>query len=315
MHPAYSIIFFTTASGLGYGLLALLGVYGAFGLAPQDRGFGLVALGLALGAVTFGLLSSTLHLGHPERAWRAVTQWRSSWLSREGVMALVTYAPAGLFGLGWVVAERTGGLWAVAGLLAAAGSAVTVYCTAMIYASLKAVPRWHNRWVPANYLALALLTGSVWLDALLRLFGAGRIETSALVIAAAGVAWALKVAYWRDIDGAAPIATVGSATGLSHLGEVRPLDPPHTYENFLQKEMGFQVARKHAQKLRWLAALLGFAVPLAGTLAAVLLSDPWHTALAVVVALSASLGVVIERWLFFAEARHVVTLYYGARAA
>jgi DMSO reductase anchor subunit len=315
MHPAYSIIFFTTASGLGYGLLALLGVYGAFGLAPQDRWFGLAALGLALGAVTFGLLSSTFHLGHPERAWRAVTQWRSSWLSREGVMALVTYVPAGLFGLGWVFFERTGGLWAVAGLLVAAGAAVTVYCTSMIYASLKAVPRWHNRWVPANYLALALLTGVVWLDALLRLFGVGRIETPALVIGAAAFAWALKAAYWSDIDGAAPVTTADSATGLGPLGKVRLLDPPHTYENYLQKEMGFQVARKHAQKLRRLAVLLGFAVPLAGTLAAMPLPGLWHAALALVVALSASLGVVIERWLFFAEARHVVTLYYGARAA
>jgi DMSO reductase anchor subunit len=315
MHPAYSIIFFTTASGLGYGLLALLGVYGAFGLMPQDRWFGLAALGLALGAVTFGLLSSTFHLGHPERSWRAVTQWRSSWLSREGVMALVTYVPAGLFGLGWVFFERTGGLWAVAGLLAATGAAVTVYCTSMIYACLRAVPRWHNRWVPANYLALALLTGAVWLDALLRLFGAARAETPVLVIGAAALAWALKVAYWRDIDGAAPVATAGSATGLGHLGKVRLLEPPHTHENYLQKEMGFEVARKHAQKLRRLAALFGFAVPLAGTLAAMPLPGPWHTALALVVAMSTSLGVVIERWLFFAEARHVVTLYYGARVA
>jgi DMSO reductase anchor subunit len=31
--------------------------------------------------------------------------------------------------------------------------------------------------------------------------------------------------------------------------------------------------------------------------------------------LSGSLGAVVERWLFFAEATHVVTTYYGAEAA
>ncbi|MCA8929188.1 MAG: dimethyl sulfoxide reductase anchor subunit, partial [Alphaproteobacteria bacterium] len=94
MHPAVSIIFFTTASGAGYGLLALMGLFGAIGLLPADPwvgGFGLV---LALVLVTAGLASSTYHLGHPERAWRALSQWKTSWLSREGVMAILTYLPA-----------------------------------------------------------------------------------------------------------------------------------------------------------------------------------------------------------------------------
>lgn len=315
MNPAYSIIFFTTASGLGYGLLALLGIYGAFGLAPTSRWFGLVSLGLAFGAVTFGLLSSTFHLGRPERAWRAVTQWRSSWLSREGVAALITYVPAGLFALGWVFFERSSGWLAIAGLLAAAGAAVTVYCTAMIYASLKAVPRWHTRWVPPNYLALALMTGAVWLDALLRLFGAGRTETPLLAAAAIALAWALKLAYWRDIDAAPAAATASSATGLGKLGDVRLLERPHTGTNYLLEEMGFQIARKHALKLRRVAAGIGFGVPLAATLIALPLPSGLHAALSVLAALSATVGVVVERWLFFAEARHVVTLYYGARAA
>ena len=104
MHPALSVIVFTTASGAGYGLLALLRRAGAGRLAAgRDPWFGAAALGAALLLVTAGLLSSTAHLGHPERAWRALSQWRTSWLSREGVAALATYVPAGLFGLGWVL--------------------------------------------------------------------------------------------------------------------------------------------------------------------------------------------------------------------
>nr|WP_217497731.1 DmsC/YnfH family molybdoenzyme membrane anchor subunit [Lysobacter enzymogenes] len=109
MHPAFSVIFFTTLSGAGYGLMAWLGALALLqhaGLrgAPQLPSFALGAGLLAsLVLVTIGLLSSTAHLGKPLRAWRAFSQWRTSWLSREGVMALLTYAPA-LALLGWLLA-------------------------------------------------------------------------------------------------------------------------------------------------------------------------------------------------------------------
>lgn len=314
MHPAYSVILFTTSSGLGYGLLALLGIYGIAGLAPESRWFGLVALGIALGAVTFGLLSSTFHLGHPERAWRAFSQWRSSWLSREGVASVITYIPAAVFAAGWVFLERPGGLFGMFGLLAAVGAAITVYCTSMIYASIRAVPRWNNRWVPLNYLAMALMTGAIWFDALLRLFGEGRPETPVLAVGATVVAWVMKIAYWREIDQARPVATAGSATGLWPQGEVRLLDKPHTGENYLQSEMGFQIARKHARKLRRVAVVFAFVVPSVMILGSLPLPAPVAAMAGVAAAASVALGVVVERWLFFAEAKHAVTLYYGAAA-
>tara|TARA_A100001037_G_scaffold175784_1_gene157566 strand:- start:2962 stop:3909 length:948 start_codon:yes stop_codon:yes gene_type:complete len=312
MHPAYSVIFFTTASGLGYGLLALLGLYAAAGLIPADRWFGITGMAVALGLITFGLLSSTFHLGHPERAWRAVTQWRSSWLSREGLVALATYVPAVLFAAGWVLFGRTTGWWGILGVLAAIGAALTVYCTGMIYASLRAIPRWHNRWVVPNYLALALATGGVSFDALTRVFGLERPESALVVSIVLAASWLLKVIYWRDIDAAAPVSTSGSATGLGNFGDVRLLDPPHTQDNYLQREMGYRIARKHAAKLRRIAVILTFALPLA--LSLLLLTLPSIPALvaASLSALSCMAGVVVERWLFFAEAKHVVTLYYGA---
>src|SRR3712207_4420362 len=109
MHPALSVIVFTTSSGMGYGLLTLLGLGGAFGLLPAAPGFGIAAFALALGLVTAGLLSSLLHLGRPERAWRALSQWRSSWLSREGVLALATFVPAGRFWVRSVPPDRGAG--------------------------------------------------------------------------------------------------------------------------------------------------------------------------------------------------------------
>lgn len=100
MHPAFSIIFFTTAAGAGYGLLMALGLLAPLGLVPQKWGFGAVSLAIGFGLVIAGLLSSTLHLSHPERAWRAFSQWRSSWLSREGVASVITFIPAAVFAIG-----------------------------------------------------------------------------------------------------------------------------------------------------------------------------------------------------------------------
>ena len=89
MRPAWSIIFFTTISGLGFGLAAWL-VLGFVNLTNPAE---LIVVGLAvIGLIGSGLVSSTFHLGHPERAWRALSQWRSSWLSREGVLAVLALA-------------------------------------------------------------------------------------------------------------------------------------------------------------------------------------------------------------------------------
>jgi DMSO reductase anchor subunit len=310
VHPAPSIIAFTTASGAGYGLLFLLGLAAPAGLIPATRWLGLTGLGLALGLITVGLCASLLHLGHPERAWRAVSRWRSSWLSREGAIALLTYLPALAFAAGWVLLGRTSGWIAVSGLLAAIGAALTVYCTSMIYASLKPIREWRQPLVPPVYLSLALMTGALLLHALLLLFGAARGWVAALALLATALAFGLKGLYWVAIGRAEAGPTPESATGLGTLGKVRMLEPPHTETNYLLREMGFAVARKHATKLRWYACLFGVGAALLTVLALLSNGAPAST-LALLAALSGIAGVVIERWLFFAEATHTVTLYYG----
>src|SRR6516225_10243058 len=106
MHPAFSVIFFTSATGAGNGLLIVLGILGALGLLPHDRVLAATALCLALSLNVVGLVSSMFHLGRPERMWRAFSQWRSSWLSREAVASMLTFLPAVLFGLAWLVFDR-----------------------------------------------------------------------------------------------------------------------------------------------------------------------------------------------------------------
>lgn len=314
MHPALSIIVFTVASGAGFGLLALIGVAYALGALPASGWFGAIALGAAAALAAGGLLSSTLHLGHPERAWRAFSQWRSSWLSREGVAALATFVPAAPLGLAWIALGTRPGWAAAAALAAAALALATVYCTAMIYRSLKPVQRWCNGWVVPVYLALGLMSGALWLSALLAWWGEGRWSAAA-ALAAIALAGPLKLGYWRFIDSSRAAATAESATGLGAIGRVRLLDPPHTEDNYLLKEMGFAVARKHAAKLRRIAFCLGFAAPFALMLLAFFAGGFVAAAAATAATLSAMAGLLVERWLFFAEARHTVMLYYGAEAA
>jgi DMSO reductase anchor subunit len=312
MHPALSIIVFTVSSGAGYGLLALTGVFATARLLPEDRWFGLAAVALALGAIALGLVASTRHLGHPERAWRAFSQWRSSWLSREGVAAVATFVPAGLFGLALAAGAR-GSTIAWLGLASAVLAMATVGCTAMIYGSLRPIRQWHHPLVLPGYLALSLMTGALWFAALSTLWATEAHLATVIALVAIAIAALAKLAYWSSLASGAPSATVESATGLGGKGPVRLFEAPHTEENYLLKEMGFSIARKHATRLRRIALGAGFALPFLLTVVA-LFSSLLAAPAAVVAAFIGTGGVLVERWLFFAEAKHTVTLYYGASA-
>ncbi|MGH7042980.1 MAG: dimethyl sulfoxide reductase anchor subunit family protein [Acetobacteraceae bacterium] len=313
MNPAFSVVFLTTAAGAGYGMLAWLGVLDAAGVLPRSGWFGLPAVVVALALAVAGLLASTFHLGHPERAWRSLSQWRTSWLSREGVMALATFAPACGFALAWAVAGGGAAVTVALGLAAAACGLFTVASQAMIYASLPPIRQWHHRGVLPNYLLLALFSGAACLAAMVVFWqpAAARVAGGGAVLAGVA-ALAGKLAYWRSIDRAPGVATIESATGLGFLGKVRSLELPHTEENYLLREMGFVIGRRHAARLRRIAVAAGFAAPLMLLLVALLLGG--GVVVLPLAALGALGGIYLERWLFFAEATHTVTLYYGRAA-
>ena len=312
MHPAFSVIFFTVFSGTGYGLLALTGLSAALGLLPRDPWFAGAALIIGVAAVSAGLLSSTIHLGHPERAWRALSQWRSSWLSREGVLAIASYLPVGVLGYYLVLHPQDdqagAALW---GTLTVVAATLTVYCTAMIYRGLETIHQWANRWTVPNYLLLGVAGGALWLNALMQGFGIANSGTGMAALALVAAAWGAKTRYWRFIDTTSHPSTPESATGLGGFGCVCMFESPHTSGNYLLKEMGFQIARKHSVKLRAYAHALAFLLPSVLLGVTFALSRPGAAVVAVLAALAITAGQIIERWLFFAEAKHVVMLYYG----
>lgn len=288
MHPAKSIILFTTLSGLGFGLLAFL----SLGLPPVTGWIAVIFFGVAFALAGGGLIASTFHLGHPERALKAFTQWRTSWLSREGWLALATLAVTGLYAALLIFA---GLRIAPLGWLGAALAVVTTYATSMIYAQLKTVPRW-NHWTTSVLFVSLSLTGGALLS--------GTIWLAILLLLATGV---LQFITWKigDTRLAASGSDTASATGLGQMGTVTPFEPPHTGSSYLTDEMVFVVARKHALKLRSIALVLGFITP------AFLLLLPFSHLLALVAIAAHVAGLFTLRWLFFAEAEHVVGLYYG----
>jgi len=302
MRPAFSLIVFTTLSGLGFGLAAILGLGLIMAPTPQ---WWVIYNGVALALIGAGVLSSTLHLGHPERAWRAMTQWRSSWLSREGVLAaLTTIILLGFAAEGY--AEGHGNL--KIGIAVALLSLATIWSTAMIYASLKTVARWHHPLTPFVFVGYAI-SGGLVLAAALDALANGGISLLAQPALMGLISTAIVTMIWTKQAGAEGSgSTPESATGLGNLGEVRMLMPPHSEENWLQHEMGFVVARKHAAKLRLFSVTLAIILP-----AVMVYSAATSSAMLVLAAITHVIGVMVSRWLFFAEAKHTVMLYYGAR--
>jgi DMSO reductase anchor subunit len=307
MHPALSIIVFTVLSGLGYGLAAALGLGLLDPAAPATK----VAHLLALALIAGGLMSSTMHLGNPQRAWRAFSQWRSSWLSREGVMAVLTFVPLLIFAWATIVESR---YIALPGLLGTVLSLATVYCTSMIYASLKSVQAWHTPLTPLCYLLFAA-AGGFGLAAFFAAAGGGPMGLpAALAIVFLILAWAAKLLWRNRMNTVRPISTPETATGLGFIGKVRLFERPHVNDNDLTREMGFLVARKHAAKLAAISFAFGGVVPalLFFVLLAAGAEPGLFAGLVASVALAAHvLGMLVERWLFFAEARHAVMNYYG----
>ena len=312
MQPALSVIFFTVVSGCGYGLLFLVALAGMLDPPAVGRAETLVALVAGAVLAAAGLTSSLLHLGKPRRAWRAFSQWRSSWLSREGVASVITFVPLAALGFAAWSGAAPVAARALAVVLAAMAGA-TVYCTARIYSSLKTIHAWHNAYVVPGYLLFALLGGGAALWTLDAAFGAAtRPDHDLLPVAVAvlGAATALlKRGYWNFIDADAGGSSPESATGLGRFGRVRSAEAPHTEHNYLTREMGFVLARVHAQRLRVIAIVLFALVPLAAAAATYFLPA---TALAMGIAAAAAIvaGAFVERWLFFAQARHVVMRYY-----
>jgi len=308
MKPAFSVLFFTVSSGAGYGLLMWMLGFQVFTQNSMRLDELLIGGFVGLTLVTLGLLSSTLHLANPKNAWRSFSRFRTSWLSREGVFAVLFYPVVLAYaGLVWVNQGAPSMLSNLIAIVSIVLAFVIVVCTGMIYASLKPIRQWHNPLTTPLYVLFSLMSGSLLFNllalALNNSFSNSMLISFVIILLIAAIT---KLAYFTAI-GKPEGATINTATGFSQ-AQVRLLDAGHNADTFLTKEFVFDAGALKLMKLRRLMWWLAFVLPLLILGLAIYINVSGIAYLAFV---SVYAGLFVERWLFFAEARHVVRLYHG----
>jgi len=325
MHPAFSVIFLTTLIGAGQGLFLALFTGQLYALAKllpaQEDNFYVGGSLIALALLVLGLVASFFHLGRPERAWRSASQWRTSWLSREVmilplVMALVTaYGLA--HWLGWTRPLLTLGdalpvdPTLLIGLLGTLATFALFVCTAMIYASVKFLEEWHSPLTVANFTLFGIASGfllgaaySAWLgNELVTFFGTWAVVATllALITRAASLSRNARLKHK---------STVQTAIGVRHK-VVSQKGQGATGGSFNTREFFHGRSPATLRRVRWFFLTLVFPLPILLVAAAYGIQSPTLPMAAFAVQF---LGLLAERWSFFAEARHPQNLYYQSVA-
>jgi len=314
MNPAFSVVFLTTLSGAGQGLLiALVGVEAATRLGFADAAavppmFYVIgaALSCLLGAL--GLLASFFHLGHPERAWRAVAMWRTSWLSRECLALPAFLACTFAYGIAHAFALA---YTLEIGIVAVVASAVLFVCTGMIYACLRFLQEWATPLTLVNFVLLGCASGLTFATACAAVFAT--ILVPALAVATCVVTVTAFVSRSASLVRNArltPRSTVQSATGIRG-ARVEQNSRGFTAGAFNLREFFHGKTPETLRRIKWTFIVAVFIVPFClvafgGSIRSIGLS----TLLLCTASAIQYAGLVAERWFFFAEARHPQNLYY-----
>ncbi len=321
MHPAFSVIFLTTLIGAGQGLFLALYTaqsYSAVGVLPPAASPFYVSGGLvALALLAAGLVASFFHLGHPERAWRAAARWRTSWLSREVIVLPLVMGLVAAYILvhfmKWRLADFGLPGWHRQDLALAVGALGVVatfglyLCTGMIYACIRFLQEWATPLTVINYtllggasgFTLAAALAALWQPELTRFFAGW-----AMILTAAGLV-TRSASLWRNRR-LRPRSTVQTAIGLRH-PRIRQESQGFLGGAFNTREFFHGAAPWLFRAVKWAFLGLAFAVPLA------LLAWGFDSGGAGVLAGAFGvqyLGLIAERWFFFAQANHPQNLYY-----
>lgn len=306
MKPALSIILFTTIGGAAQGIAVVAAVATLAGRAPQ----GAIPLMLwtAMAMLVVALIASFFHLGHPLRAWRAVLMWRTSWMSREVIalpafIALIAaWAALSTFG------RLDSGAANLLAVLAIAGALLLWYCTAMIYACIRFIQEWAHPLTIVNYAMLGLASGLVASGALAMIAGERGFAAAigGWALAATAVAWGTRALSLCRNATLKLKSSVQSATGIRSTRVVQK-SMGFTGGSFNTREFFHGASAQVFRLAKFGFQVLLFALPIAILAWAVASGrpTPWLLVLA-----SQAAGLLVERWFFFAQARHPQNIYY-----
>jgi len=321
MHPAFSVIFLTTLIGAGQGLfLALMTVQayadiGAIAL-PEGSYFGASSM-IALALLVAGLIASFFHLGHPERAWRSATMWRTSWLSREvialpvfmglvfvyGLLHYLGYNP-NLFGID---APPQGELTYLVGLLGVVAAFALFVCTGMIYGCLKFLQEWNTPLTPINYtlfgiasgFTLATVLAAGMAPELVKFYGGWAIAFTVLVFITRGASLIRNQRIKHR-------STLATAIGVRH-AQIQQKAQGAMGGSFNTREYFHGKTAAFLKSIKWIFLVLVFPLPI------LLLALGLHNDSTTLLGLAFTIqyvGLLAERWFFFAQAKHPQNLYY-----
>jgi sulfite dehydrogenase (quinone) subunit SoeC len=307
MRPQFSIIFFTTLAGMAQGLLffiALLNIEGPILSAPF---LAILALPASFILLSLGLVASFFHLGHPERAWRAAMMWRTSWLSRE-VIALPAVMGLTVMTFFFVITGIVPA-WVWAALLI---SILTLWiCTAKIYQCIQFIQEWSHPSTLTNFILLGLSSGGLLLEFLLILWNGSEVPLGMGLIPSANfillfLALNLKLWIWRRNQKLKPKSNLASATGIKG-NNIRQTSMGFMGGSFNTREFFHHQTDRVISNIRKIILLMTYVGPM--ILLAFAVNSPNIAQIAIALVMH-YIGLLAERWMFFAEANHPQNLYY-----
>ena len=311
MKPDSAVIYFTVCSGTGYGIIVSLISIFLYDEINIDLLTKVIIFVLSLFLITSGLLASTLHLGHPKRAWRALSQWRSSWLSREGVAAILTFIPIILFFILWIFTNNQN-LTFILLIISSFFCLLTVFCTAKIYSSLKTIPAWHNPLVPVIYILNSLTLGSIISFTIFFYFQIKVIFLSNFIIIFCLSTLFIKLLYWYSINKPSK-SNIATATGLGTKQKTSFFEGPHTGKNYLTSEMVNKINNYRSFYLRLSVCIFTYITPAYYLYQVPNLVINYNviSLTLIIISIISLVGMIAERYLFFIESQHTVSLFYG----
>lgn len=318
MHPAFSVIFLTTLIGVGQGFFLAMAAGESIAMTgavpmPDDRGFFALGSVISLLFLIGGLVASFFHLGHPERAWRAATMWRTSWLSRECIALPACMALVALYGashyFGWRTAPDPAlHVAAIAVTVTAVVVCIALFiCTGMIYVCIRFLQEWSSALTIVNFILLGCASGTTLAAAFAFLTAPQLVHGYAMAaICLTVLALVTRLASLYRNARLKPTSTLQTATGIRH---------PRIVQKS-QGAMGGSFNTRHFfhgksalffRSVKWIFLLLVFPLPIVLLGGSLLAASLWILAGAFLLQYA---GLIAERWFFFAQANHPQNLYY-----
>ncbi|MBK6651276.1 MAG: dimethyl sulfoxide reductase anchor subunit [Betaproteobacteria bacterium] len=305
MNPAFSVIIFTTLAGAAQGMVLCLATAVLLGGLSRDAAVLAPSLVVALVMLLAGLVASFFHLGHPERAWRAAMMWRTSWLSRE-VIALPAFMV--VVALWWLSIRHGGGGSNLIPLLAIVLALALWLCTGMIYACIRFIQEWAHSITVLNFVLMGLSSGLILTTGMALACGQSDFARTLLpwALAATVMAWVMRMVALQRNAGLKPISSLQSATGIQ-TQKLEQKSMGMSAGAFNTREFFHRATQAGVKRVKLGFVVLAFAVPTFSLVWAL----TWGDIHLIWVALPVQyLGLLAERWFFFAQARHPQNLYY-----